>query len=197
MTTYTKSTETTRWQIDPAHSRADFRVKHMMFSEVRGSFQELEGSLEIRPDDPRASRVSVEIAAASIETGDEDRDQHLRSGDFFAAEEHPTLRFESRHVESNFETPGDEFRVVGDLTIRGTTREVVLEATYLGEGTDPWGNARLGFSAGTTIDRRDFGLAWNQALEAGGVLVGHDVEIELQIQATLDEGEEEPREEGA
>ncbi len=185
MTTHTETTGITRWQIDPAHSQADFAVKHMMFSKVRGAFSELSGTLEIDPDDLSASKVEVEIDAASIDTGQEDRDQHLRSDDFLDAEEHPVIRFESRRVEGDFESPGDTFRVVGDLTIRGTTREVVLDAAYLGEGTDPWGNTRRGFSAGTTIDRRDFGLTWNQALEAGGVLVGHDVEIDLQIQATL------------
>lgn len=184
MTTHTETTGITRWQIDPAHSQAEFAVKHMMFSKVRGSFSELSGHLEIDPDDLSASRVEVEIDAASIDTGQDDRDEHLRSEDFFHVEEHPAIRFESRRVEGGFDGFGDPFRVVGDLTVRGTTREVVLDATYLGEGTDPWGDTRRGFSARTTIDRRDFGLTWNQALEAGGVLVGHEVEIELQVQAT-------------
>jgi len=187
MTTRTSDARTTRWQIDPAHSQVDFAVKHMMFSKVRGSFQELEGSLTLNPSKPEASSVSVTIDAASIDTGVEDRDQHLRSGDFLHAEEHPELRFESRRVEGEFREAGDDFRIIGDLTIRGTTREVVLDATYLGEGTDPWGGTRRGFSAGTTIDRREYGLEWNQALEAGGVLVGHDVDVELQVQATLQE----------
>ena len=189
-TQQTTDAEATGWQIDPAHSQADFSVKHMMFSRVGGSFQELEGSLVLDPSSPEESSVEVEIDAASIDTGVEDRDQHLRSEDFFHVEEHPKLRFESRRVEGDFREAGDEFRIVGDLTIRGTTREVVLDATYLGEGTDPWGGTRRGFSAGTTIDRREYGLTWNQALEAGGVLVGHEVEIELQIQATLQDGDE-------
>lgn len=190
MTTRASTTKKTRWRIDPAHSRADFTVKHMMFSKVRGAFQDLEGALEIDPDEPGASSVSVEIDAASIDTGVEDRDQHLRSEDFFDVEEHPTLRFESRRIEGDPERAGEGFHIVGDLTIRGTTREVVLDATYLGEGTDPWGGTRRGYSTEATIDRRDFGLTWNQALEAGGVLVGHEVGIGIQLQATLEEEDE-------
>lgn len=187
MTTREKTDGTTTWQIDPAHSQVEFAVKHMMFSKVRGSFQELSGALEIDPGDPSGSAVSVEIDAASIDTGEEDRDQHLRSEDFLHAEEHPTLSFRSRRVEGEVREAGDDVRVVGDLTIRGTTREVVLDATYLGEGQDPWGNTRRGFSAETSVDRRDYGLTWNQALETGGVLVGHEVGIEIQVQAVLEE----------
>ena len=173
--------QTTTWTIDPQHSQVAFEVKHMMFAKVRGRFEDLEGTLEIASkDEIESSRVDVVIEAASISTGQGDRDDHLRSPDFFDVEQFPELRFESTSVERTGE---DELEVVGDLTIRDVTREVELQVTELGGGTDPWGNERLGYSATTEIDRRDYGLTWNQALEAGGVLVGHDIRITLEIQA--------------
>ncbi|MDX1566523.1 MAG: YceI family protein [Longimicrobiales bacterium] len=171
----------TTWTIDPQHSQVAFEVKHMMFAKVRGRFEEVEGTLEIAPkDDIESSRVDVVIDAASISTGQGDRDDHLRSPDFFDVEQFPELRFESSSVERTGE---NELSVVGELTIRDVTREVALEVTELGSGTDPWGNERVGYSATAEIDRRDFGLTWNQALEAGGVLVGNDIRITLEIQA--------------
>jgi polyisoprenoid-binding protein YceI len=155
----------------------------MMFTTVRGRFSDLAGTVTFDDADPSAASVEVEIGAASIDTQVEDRDEHLRSGDFLDAENHPTLTFASRRIEGSPSEPGDEFRIVGDLTIRGVTREVVLEARFEGTGTDPWGGTRAGFSADTSIDRREFGLTWNQALETGGVLVGHEVKIHLQVQA--------------
>jgi len=186
-----KAKESTRWTIDPAHSSVEFAVKHMMFSTVRGRFTGVDGTIVLDPDAPERSSVEVEIDAASIDTGVEDRDGHLKSEDFLGVEEHPTITFRSGGVEGSFQEPGDTFRVTGDLTIRGETREVTLDATYQGEGTDPWGAQRIGFGAETEIDRRDFGLTWNQALEAGGVLVGHTVMISLEIQATTGGGESE------
>jgi polyisoprenoid-binding protein YceI len=173
---------TTNWTIDATHSLIEFSVKHMMFTTVRGKFGAVEGAVHLNTENPEASSVEVEIESAGIDTGVEDRDNHLRSADFFNVEEHPNLRFRSTGVSGSL-VEGGAFQVAGDLTIRGVTREVVLEATFEGTGTDPWGGRRAGFSASTTIDRRDFDLTWNQALEAGGVLVGHDVKIELQIQA--------------
>ena len=167
------------WTLDPAHSQVEFGVRHMMISTVKGTFTELQGTLELDEDHIGNSSVEVEIDAASIDTRNEDRDQHLRSGDFFDVENHPSLTFRSTRVEK----ADDGLRITGDLTIRGETREVTLDAEELGRGTDPWGNPRVAFRAGTKIDRKDFGLTWNQALEAGGVLVGNEVSIELEVQA--------------
>lgn len=171
------------WTIDSTHSQVGFAVKHMMFTTVRGRFADLEGVVTLDADAPERSSVDVEIRADSIDTQVEGRDQHLRSADFLDVEAHPTLTFRSRRVEGDVSRPGSAFRVIGDLTLHGVTREVVLDATFDGTGTDPWGNPRAGFSAETTIDRRDFGLTWNQGLEAGGVLVGHEVKIQLAVQA--------------
>lgn len=174
---------TTTWTIDPTHSQIGFAVKHMMFAKVRGRFGSVEGEIVADPGSPGDATVEVRIDAASIDTNVEDRDEHLRSEDFLAVSSYPDITFRSTRVEGRpFED--DSFRLVGDLTIRGTTREVTLEATHEGTGEDPWGNTRAGFSAETTIDRRDFGLTWNQALEKGGILVGHDVDIRLEVQAT-------------
>lgn len=173
----------TIWNLDPAHSQVEFSVKHMMFTTVRGRFADVQGTVTLDSDSPEESAVEVSIDVASLDTRVADRDAHLRSGDFFDVENHPTMAFRSRRVEGPAATPEASFRVVGDLTIRGVTREVILEARFEGTGTDPWGGTRAGFSARTTIDRRDFGLTWNQALETGGVLVGHEVKIDLQIQA--------------
>lgn len=176
------ATATGTWTIDPAHSLVEFTVKHMMITKVRGRFADLSGVVTLDEEDPSRSRVEVEIDAASIDTRNGDRDAHLRSTDFLKAEEFPKLRFVSKRVEDARLEPGSDFRVVGDLTIRGVTKEVTLDATFVGTGEDPWGGERAAFSAETTIDRRDFGLEWNQALEAGGVLVGNQVKIEIEAQ---------------
>lgn len=171
----------TTWTIDPQHSQVEFEVKHMMFARVRGRFEELEGTIELAPDEEiENSSVEAVIDAASIDTGQDERDEHLRSADFFDVEHFPELRFESRAVRRGED---GKLTVTGDLEIRDVTREVQLDVTRLGGGTDPWGNERMGFRGTTTIDRRDFGLSWNQALEAGGVLVGNDVRIRLDLQA--------------
>jgi polyisoprenoid-binding protein YceI len=173
----------TTWKIDSSHTTVGFTARHMMITKVRGRFAEVEGTIETDAADPSAASVRVAIPTDSIDTGVEDRDAHLRSGDFLDVENHPLMTFESTSVEGFDADAGTDFTVVGDLTIAGTTREVVLDATFEGGGQDPWGGERLAFSASTTIDRRDFGLTWNQALETGGVLVGHDVKIELEVQA--------------
>lgn len=170
----------TTWQIDPAHTGVEFAVKHMMISTVKGRFTDVNGTIHLDDSDLAGSSVEVEIGAESIGTGQEQRDEHLRADDFLDVENHPAIKFRSRRVEVDGD---DRFQVVGDLTIRGTTQEVILEATHEGRATDPWGNEKAGFTAETTIDRRDFGLTWNAALETGGVLVGNEVRIILELQA--------------
>ncbi|NUP10853.1 MAG: YceI family protein [Polyangiaceae bacterium] len=171
---------TQRWQLDTTHSGIHFAVRHMVISKVRGAFTRWDGKLEFDAQRLDDSRVSVRIDAASIDTREAKRDEHLRSADFFDVEQFPALTFESKKVEKRGES---DYRIVGDLTIHGVTKEVTLETEYLGGGKDPWGNERIGFQAKTTISRKDFGLGWNQVLEAGGVLVGEQVEISLDIQA--------------
>jgi polyisoprenoid-binding protein YceI len=170
----------TTWNIDATHSTIGFSIRHMVFSKVRGRFQTYTGTIQLDDADLAKSSVEVAIDAASIDTGTAQRDTHLRSTDFFDVEHFPELRFRSTRIED----AGDgRLRVAGELTIRGTTREVVLDAESAGRGKDPWGNQRIGFVARTSIDRKEFGLGWNQLLEAGGVLVGDRVDIELDVQA--------------
>jgi polyisoprenoid-binding protein YceI len=175
--------DTTTWTIDPAHSSVEFAVKHMMFTTVRGRFKDVKGTVVVDEQNPNNSKVDVEIGAASIDTGVADRDGHLRSADFLDVENHPTLTFRSKRVEGAMKSEGDRFKVVGDLTIRGTTFEVTLDCEYEGTGKDPWGGIRAGARATTKIDRRDWGLKWNQALETGGILVANEVRIEIELQA--------------
>lgn len=179
----TRRTALSKWALDPAHTQVSFTVKHMMFAKVRGRFTELEGEVLLAEDSPEDSRVRAVIQARSIDTGNGERDEHLRSGDFLDVEQSPELSFESRSVERT----DDGFAVTGDLTIRDVTRAVELDVVETGRGEDPWGQQRVGFSATATIDRRDFGLTWNQALEAGGVLVGNDVKISIEAQAVEEE----------
>ena len=170
---------TTTWNIDASHSTIGFAIRHMVFSKVRGRFLKYTGAIQL-DDDLTAASVDVAIDAASLDTGTAQRDTHLRSADFFDVERFPELRFRSTRVD---DLGGGQLRVTGTLTIRDVSREIVLDVESTGRGTDPWGNQRIGFAARTAIDRKDFGLAWNQLLEAGGVLVGDRVEIELDIQA--------------
>ena len=170
------------WAIDPAHSVVELAVKHMMFSTVKGRFANIAGTIVLDEADLGASSVTAEIDAASIDTGEPQRDGHLRSADFLDVENFPTIAFRSTGVVLRGRS---RFILVGDLTIRGVTREVALEAELVGKGTDPWGGQRAGFAATTAINRKEFGLTWNQALEAGGVLVSDQVKISLEIQATL------------
>jgi polyisoprenoid-binding protein YceI len=168
------------WQVDGAHSAVNLTVRHMVISKVRGRFTRWSARLSLDPVDLARASVEVDIEAASIDTGVGDRDTHLRSADFLDVQRYPTIRFKSRHVEVR---APERLRVVGDLTIRDVTREVVLEAEYGGHGKDPWGNERVGFSATTSINRKDYGLTWNQALETGGVLVADKVDIEVEVEA--------------
>jgi polyisoprenoid-binding protein YceI len=169
-----------RWNIDPSHSGVHFTVRHLVISKVRGAFARWQGVVDFDEQNPSASKVSVKIEAASIDTREEKRDQHLRSPDFLDVEKYPALTFESTKVEK---LDGDQYRVTGDLSLHGVTKSVVLDSEFLGGGKDPWGNQRAGFSAKTTINRKDFGLSWNQALETGGLLVGEKIEISLDVQA--------------
>ena len=168
------------WQGDGAHSSVDLTVWHMVISKVRGRFARWNANLALDTADLSRSTVEVEIDAASIETGVADRDAHLRSPDFLDVQKYPALRYRSRRVEA---VSGDRLRIVGDLTIRGVTREVVLDVEYGGQGKDPWGNQRVGFTATASLNRKDFGLTWNQALETGGVLVADRVDVEIELQA--------------
>ena len=171
---------TQNWNIDTSHSGVHFTVRHMVVSKVRGAFAKWTAELAFDEENPSASKVSASIDAASIDTREPKRDAHLRSVDFFDVENHPALTFVSTKFEK---VEGNEYRITGDLTMRGVTKQVVLETEFLGRGKDPWGNERIGFQAHTTVNRKEFGLNWNQALEAGGVLVGEKVEISLDIQA--------------
>lgn len=172
--------KTGTWTIDPAHSAVGFSARHLMAAKVRGSFKSFSGSIEIA-DSPETSLVTVSIDAASIDSGVEDRDGHLRSPDFLDVENHPTLDF----VSTSLRPVAGGYEVDGNLTIAGTTQGVTLQMEYSGVIADPWGNEKAIFSASTTINREDFGLTWNTALEAGGWLVGKQVEIELEVQAVL------------
>jgi polyisoprenoid-binding protein YceI len=168
------------WQVDGAHSAVNLAIRHMVISKVRGHLTKWNAKLQLDTAELARSSVEVDIEAASIETGVADRDTHLRSPDFLDAAMYPTLRYRSRRVEA---ASKDRLRVVGDLTIRDVTREVVLDVEYGGQGKDPWGNTRVGFTATASLNRKDFGLTWNQALETGGVLVADRVDIEIELQA--------------
>jgi len=166
--------------IDPAHSEVGFNVRHMMISKVKGSFHVIEGTI-VAPENPLEAKVSAKVDVASINTKDEGRDQHLRSADFFDAENHPTITFESTGVREQ----NGEFLVDGDLTIKGVTKPVTFTVEFGGFGADPWGNYKAGATGTATVNREDFGLTWNAALETGGVLVGKDVTITLDLQGAL------------
>ena len=168
------------WTIDPAHSIAEFSVRHMMIATVKGRFKKMEGKIVGSLDDPEHASVEIAIDVNSIDTGEPQRDAHLRSADFFDAEHHPTLTFKSRRIER---TGDGSYRVLGDLTMRGVTREVPVDVTFEGQVKDPWGNQRAAFSAETKVNRKEWGLNWNALLEAGGVVVGDEVKIAVHIEA--------------
>jgi polyisoprenoid-binding protein YceI len=171
---------TQHWNIDTAHSGINFSIRHMVIAKVRGRFTKYTGRVDLDEADLTRTQIDVAIDASSLDTGVADRDAHLRSADFFDVETWPELRFRSTRIEAK---GGERYRLVGALTIRDVTREVALDVEYGGRAKDPWGNERVGFLAKTSIDRKDFGLKWNQLLEAGGVLVGDRVDIELEVQA--------------
>jgi polyisoprenoid-binding protein YceI len=171
---------TERWEIDSSHSSVHFSVRHLVIAKVRGSFTRWSGTVQVPDGDFSKATVAVGIDASSIDTGVADRDGHLKSADFFDVAKYPELRFVGRRIDPRSH---GEIDVVGDLTIKGITREVVLRVEQHGQARDPWGNQRAAFSAKTSIDRKDFGLTWNQVLETGGVMVGDRVEIEAEIEA--------------
>jgi polyisoprenoid-binding protein YceI len=176
------ATQTATWALDPTHSSVEFSVKHMMMTTVRGRFKELSATLTADEEHPEGCCVEVALKTSSIDTGVPDRDAHLRSADFFDAERFPEITFKSKRLEGNFAKEGDRFRMVGDLTIRDTTMELMLECEFAGRGQDPWGKERAGFTATGEIDRREWGLKWNQMIETGGVLVANKVRIEAEVQ---------------
>jgi polyisoprenoid-binding protein YceI len=173
---------TSVWTIDPDHSVVEFSVKHMKIATVKGRFSALRGKVTIDDENIRNSSVDVEIDAASIDTRNEKRDAHLKSADFFDVQVFPTLRFTSSRVERD----GDDLVITGELTMHGVTRQVVLEAGFNGQAGSPMGHRIISYSAKTELNRKDFGLNWNSTLETGGVLVGDDVRISLEIEAYAD-----------
>jgi polyisoprenoid-binding protein YceI len=180
MTTATATPVTTTWNIDPAHSAAEFKVKHMMISNVKGSFSGLSGVLTEHATDSTLSYVEASVPVATVSTGDAQRDGHLKSADFFDAEKYPTLNFKSTQAVRKAE---GEYSVTGDLTIHGVTKPVTFAVEGpSAPGKDPWGNTRIGLSATAKINRKDFGLVWNAALETGGFLVGDEISITLDVQ---------------
>lgn len=178
-TTTTTTTGTRTYAIDKQHTEATFQVRHLL-TRVRGHFSDFSGTIAFNAQQPEASSVTFTIETASVNTATPDRDAHLRSEDFFFVEKHPHITF----VSSKITSKGDgAFDVQGTLTIRGVAKEITLPVTYLGEAKDPWGNARIAFEGEITLNRKDFGLMWNAALETGGFLVGDEVKISLQVQA--------------
>lgn len=169
------------YDIDKAHSEVTFQVRHLL-TKVRGRFADFAGTIAFDPEAPEASSLKLTINAASIDTNQPDRDAHLRSADFFATDQFPALTFHSTRVARRGRDEG-EYDVTGDLTIHGVTKTITVPVTYLGVAKDPWGNEKAGFEAEATLDRRDFGLTWNAALEAGGFLVGDEVRVRFDVQA--------------
>ncbi len=178
-TATTTATALRTFAIDKTHSEAAFQVRHLI-TKVRGRFADFAGSIQFDADQPARSAVSFVIQAASIDTNTPDRDAHLRSDDFFAVETHPTITFTSTGITA---AGGSDYKVAGNLTMRGVTKGIVIPVTFLGTAVDPWGNEKLAFEGEVTVNRKDYGLTWNAALEAGGFLVGDDVKISLTIQA--------------
>jgi polyisoprenoid-binding protein YceI len=169
----------TTWSIDPAHSSVEFSAKHMMITTVKGRFAEVEGTIVTDDENLANSTVEATLRTASLDTRSEQRDQHLRSGDFLDTEQFPAITFRSSRIDGK----GDQFKLTGDLTIHGVTRPITLDVTFEGRNRDPWGGERSGFSATGKLDRREWGLTWNQALETGGLLVSTEIKIQIDVQA--------------
>jgi polyisoprenoid-binding protein YceI len=169
----------TTWKLDPAHTLVEFSAKHLMITTVKGRITDLEGTISADENDPENSSVEVAFKAASIDTRTEQRDNHLRSADFLDVENFPAITFKSTAIEGN----RHEFKLTGDLTIRGVTKPITLDVTYEGQTKDPWGGERIGFSANGKLDRREFGLTWNVLLETGGITVGNDIKINIEVEA--------------
>jgi len=169
----------TAWKLDPTHTTVEFSAKHLMISTVKGRITDIEGTIYTNENDPKSSSVEATLKAASIDTRTDQRDQHLRSADFLHVEQYPEIKFRSTRIEGSKQ----EFKLTGDLTIRDVTRPITLDVTFEGQTKDPWGGERVGFSASGKIDRRDFGLTWNLLLETGGLTVGNEIKINLEVEA--------------
>ncbi len=167
------------WQIDPAHTRVQFSARHMMISTVRGEFNDFEGTVEFDEDNPSETTVDITVDMSSISTRDDKRDAHLKSPDFFDAEKYPKMTFKSTNVEATGDTTA---KLTGDLTIKDVTKPVTLDVVYNGMAMSPWGQSAAGFEAKGILNRTDWGLTWNQVLETGGVLVGEEIKIELEVE---------------
>ncbi|TLS52563.1 YceI family protein [Paenibacillus antri] len=170
----------TKWAVDPTHSSVDFSIKHMMISKVKGTFTSFDALIEADPQDLTTANISFTVDLASVNTNNADRDNHLRSADFFDVENQPQLTFVAKSIRK---TGDGEYNVTGDLTLHGVTRLETFAVTFEGEGKDPWGNEKVGFSANGSLKRSDYGLTWNAALETGGFLVGDDVKVSIELQA--------------
>lgn len=170
---------TTKWVVDPTHSEIGFKVKHMMFTNLSGSFTQFEATAETEDDSFENAKFDFSANTESVNTGNNDRDNHLRSEDFFDSEQFPKMTFTS---SSFTKKGGGEFTLTGDLTIRGTKKTITLDVEFGGTGQDPWGNVKAGVSATGKLNRKDFGLTWNSALETGGVLVGDEVKLQIELQ---------------
>lgn len=169
--------KTTKWAIDPTHSEITFKVKHLMISNVKGEFRTFQANID--GEDFTNSTISANIDASSISTNNDDRDTHLKSPDFFEVEKYPEITFVSKSIKK---VDDDEYQLVGDLTIKGTTKEITLDTEFGGYMKDPYGNEKAGFSINGKLNRKDFGLNWNAALEAGGVMVGNEIKINAEVQ---------------
>jgi len=174
-----RMSNTSRWVIEPTHSLVEFTVRHMMIANVKGRFSEVEGEVIGDPHDLTGATIQVSINTASVDTRVADRDNHLRSADFFDSENYPQMTFKSTKITKTGE---GEYRIDGELTIRDVTNPITLEATFEGAGKDPWGGERAGFSAKGKLNRKDYGLTWNAALETGGVLVSDEVKINIEVE---------------
>ncbi|WP_066056147.1 YceI family protein [Robertmurraya korlensis] len=170
-----------KWAVDTAHSNVDFSIKHMMIAKTNGAFHAFDAEIEADPTDLTTANIVFNVDVASIDTRNEDRDNHLRSADFFDVENYPTMTFKSTSIERKDE---DEYNVTGDFTLHGVTKSETFVVTYEGQGKDPWGNEKVGFSAEGTVNRSDYGLTWNAALETGGVLVGDKVKFAISLEAS-------------
>ena len=169
----------TTWKLDPSHTAVEFSAKHLMITTVKGRITDVEGTIVIDEKNPMNSLVEATLKAISLDTRTDQRDQHLRSADFLDVEKYPEIKFRSTRIEGSRQ----EFKLIGDLTIRDVTREITLDVQFEGESKDPWGGERAGFSARGKIDRRDFGLTWNQALETGGLVVGNEIKLSIEVEA--------------
>ena len=169
----------TVWKLDPSHTLVEFSAKHLMITTVKGRITDVEGTIYADENDPANSSVDVTLKAATIDTRTEQRDNHLRSVDFLDVENFPAITFKSTKIEGD----RNEFKLTGDLTIRGVTKPITLDVTFEGQTKDPWGGERIGFSATGKIDRREFGLTWNVLLETGGLTVGNDIKINVEVEA--------------